>query len=227
MRYSTEPKIRTAPGGTSRAQATRIRGTGAAIRSVSATVILQFRLGQPDPSTSDPLLYVHPGDVVLAQAQPVGRLAELLAELGQVPGDHARPLGGVVMVAVAEPARRALGAHGPAGSLILRDTNASAVLTSAGTIPLGSWFRVEAWLLGSATVGQCSFSLFPEPDAVAPAETQTSLATQNFLTTVGEVEYGVAVTTASVGPWNVAWLAATDQGPIGPAFPGALASVFP
>jgi hypothetical protein len=100
----------------------------------------------------------------------------------------------------------------------------STVQTCANALIPGQWARVEAFCLGSATVGQLELKLFLTPDAplASPTETITSAATQNTAGAINAVRLGQgsAATVANYGPvWFDAFYV-RDQVYPGPADPG-------
>lgn len=112
-----------------------------------------------------------------------------------------------------------------AGGVLLTTTGRFQMLNSAGTtitttastIPLNAWFRIEGFILGSATVGQTELKFFKSPDAIVPAETNTSAASQNTAGTLDTYRFGVAVAIASVGPFWMDDIGLSNTGYLGPA----------
>lgn len=110
----------------------------------------------------------------------------------------------------------------------------SVTYSSAGTsfvnftaaVPTNSWFRVEGFVLVSATAGQVSASMFSASmDGLTPDETHTSAATLAVGTLSGTTTYSLgdssAVTMTSAILFDD-W-ALDSTGPIGPVSGGALA----
>ena len=52
------------------------------------------------------------------------------------------------------------------------DTTAPSVITTA-SVPLSAWFRVEGFVISSATAGQHEIKLFTSPDSVTAARART------------------------------------------------------
>lgn len=109
--------------------------------------------------------------------------------------------------------------------LQVTDASGGAILTSALTLPSASYFRVEGFCIGSATVGQVQVKTFLSPDSATPDETLTSSALQNTSGLVFGIAWGnrfngggttVVHTVGAVG--------VTDQGYLGPIATGATVS---
>lgn len=88
-----------------------------------------------------------------------------------------------------------------AGKLQWINSANTAIINSTATIPLNQWFRVEGFLIGSATVGQVETKLFNSPDASSPDETDTSTANQNTFGSITGNRFGVSGSTANVTFW--------------------------
>jgi hypothetical protein len=116
-----------------------------------------------------------------------------------------------------------------AGKLIVRQSTGSLItnMTSTASIPLNAWFRIEGFVLQSATVGQVELKLFTTSmDATSPDETDTSAATQNTnASPATQVLFGVSGSSlANVGPFWQDDIAVSDSGYIGPVITGTNAS---
>jgi hypothetical protein len=112
------------------------------------------------------------------------------------------------------------------GKLLVVNAAGSSVTTSTATIPLNAWFRIEGFVIGSATVGQTELKLFTSADSTTPAETDSSAATQNTTGTLDTYRFGVAVSVASVGPFWMDDIGLSAAGYIGPSlFTVTLAAV--
>ena len=105
-----------------------------------------------------------------------------------------------------------------AGKILLADSGGSVRLTSAASIPLNAWWRLEGFCVGSATVGQLSFSIWTTSmdSSGAADETQTSAASFNTLSTITKAIGGCQTTIASVGPYWIDDLAISGTGAVGP-----------
>jgi hypothetical protein len=105
-----------------------------------------------------------------------------------------------------------------AQKIIMQNSGSTTILTSANTYPLNQWFRVEGFLLASATVGQLEFKLFNGLDDPSVLETQTSTALQNTGASVGSIGWGISNSPASaVGPLWLDDFGASTTGYLGPA----------
>jgi hypothetical protein len=103
------------------------------------------------------------------------------------------------------------------GTLSMRNAAGTVVVTTTNAVPLSQWYRVEGYVVSSATAGQVSVSLYSSPDSTTPAETQTSGATQN--TTGGslsQMRFGAASGAVSGLTWWMDDVAASVSGPVGP-----------
>lgn len=76
------------------------------------------------------------------------------------------------------------------GKLIMQDGGGTARATMTSSIPTGAWFRVEGFMVGSATVGQVSVSRYDTMDSTSATETQTSAATLNTTGSVANLQLG-------------------------------------
>lgn len=112
------------------------------------------------------------------------------------------------------------------GTLQFTNTGGTVILTSTATVPLNQWFRVEGFVIGSATVGQMEMKLFKTADSSTPDETDTSTAVQNTSGSPNTYRFGVTSALANAGPYWMDDLGLSDSGYIGPAV-AAAASVQP
>lgn len=103
------------------------------------------------------------------------------------------------------------------GTLSVRDTNGSTIVTTTNTVPNGSWYRLEGYCTSNASTGQVELKLFDSPSSATPTETQTSAATQNTLGgAIGETRFGIA---NAAGSGHTFWIddpACSTSGYIGP-----------
>lgn len=103
-----------------------------------------------------------------------------------------------------------------AGNLALRDTNGTTILTSASLIPNNVWFRIEGYMLSSATVGQMELQYFSNPFGLTPDEVLTTTATLNTNGgTINQVRYGASPGVSAGLTWRMARPAVSDGGYIG------------
>jgi hypothetical protein len=108
-------------------------------------------------------------------------------------------------------------AIGTTGKIQFFNSSGSAIITTANTIPTNAWFRVEAFLLGSATVGQMQLKTFTTSmDSTTPNELLTSTATQNTAGAPGLFSFGQISNTASVGPFWMDEIGISTTGYLGP-----------
>ena len=113
-----------------------------------------------------------------------------------------------------------------AQKIIMQNSGSTTILTSANTYPLNQWFRVEGFLLASATVGQLEFRLFNGLDDPTILETQTSTALQNTGASVGSIGWGISNSPASaVGPLWLDDFGVSTTGYLGPAVTAAGAAL--
>src|SRR5262249_14116666 len=87
------------------------------------------------------------------------------------------------------------------GQLKFNNTSGSAIFTTTAAIPLNQWFRLEGFVVGDASVGQVSLSLYDSADSTSPTETDTSTANQNTAGPVTDVRFGVGTAVANAGPY--------------------------
>lgn len=100
-----------------------------------------------------------------------------------------------------------------AGKLAVRDAAGTTILTSASTIPSGSWFRIEGFMLSSATVGQIELQYFSTPFATTPTETLTTTASLNTNGgVINQARYGMATGAQANRTFWMAVPAAADGG---------------
>jgi hypothetical protein len=115
------------------------------------------------------------------------------------------------------------------GFLQYVDSAAATILTGAVAIPLNAWWRVEGFVIASATVGQVEYKLYKTPDSTSPDETKTSAATQNTNTALVQHRMGPYAQNTLNGP--AMWIddiGVSNTGYIGPAAsPAANAALLP
>lgn len=111
------------------------------------------------------------------------------------------------------------------GTLSFNDTSAAA-FTTTNAIPLNTWYRLEGFCTGSATVGQLELKMFAG-DSATPVETDTSAATRNTGGTQDSYRFGSLQTVTNTPALTIYYddigLSSTGYlGPSGVAFvPGA------
>lgn len=76
------------------------------------------------------------------------------------------------------------------GKLIMMDGGGVARATMTTSMPTGAWFRVEGFMIGSATVGQVSMSRYDTMDSGTATETQASAATLNTTGAIANLQLG-------------------------------------
>ena len=105
------------------------------------------------------------------------------------------------------------------------NTSSATILTSALTLPLNQWNRIEAFCTGSASAGQVEFRLYTtSPDEALGSydEIQTSSTTQNTAGAITQVRFGQAAgALASYGPLWMDDVGASDTAYLGPSVPAA------
>ena len=65
-------------------------------------------------------------------------------------------------------------------------------MTTTNSVNTSAWFRIEGFVISSATVGQVELKLFNSMDSTTATETLTSAATQNTGSGIGEEIFGQA-----------------------------------
>jgi len=104
-----------------------------------------------------------------------------------------------------------------AGHVLATSAAGTTVLTSAATVPLARWFRVEGFVRCSATAGQLEFRLFTSGmDSGTPDEVRTSAATQVLTASADSYVYGLQSNSLVMSWWQDD-VALSDLGYIGPA----------
>lgn len=110
------------------------------------------------------------------------------------------------------------------GNLVFDDSTFTAQITTTAAIPLNQWFRIEGFVVGSATVGQLSLSLYDTMDSTSATETHTTGATLNTAGQVGQVSFGQLFSQGTSTTWWVDDVGVSTTGLLGPVTPAA---VFP
>ncbi len=108
------------------------------------------------------------------------------------------------------------------GKLAIIDSLSAQKATSATTIPLNQWFRVESFITGANPTGQLEIKLFSHHTDTVPLETVTTGATLNTLNAgngINTARFGDEAGTPvlGVGPYWADDLGASTTGYIGPA----------
>jgi hypothetical protein len=106
------------------------------------------------------------------------------------------------------------------GKLRSLDSAGATVQTMTNSVALNAWFRVEAMILTSATVGQVEVKLFNTPDSTTPTETITSSANLNTGANMNTYRFGNTVSAANMGPFWMDDLGLSTTGYIGPVVAG-------
>ncbi len=105
------------------------------------------------------------------------------------------------------------------GKLQWLNTSGSSITgaTTANSVPLNAWCRIEGFVLGSATAGQVETRLFTTVNGTNPLEIVTSAPAQNTAGSMNGVIFGPNNTNSNVGPFWVDDLGLSTTGYIGPA----------
>jgi hypothetical protein len=104
------------------------------------------------------------------------------------------------------------------GTIDIRDSGGNNGLVSQSIVPIGRVWRLEIFITGGQSTGQCGFRLFiSNPENPLPDEQQISNATQAFTGTPALYDFGVSVNTAQAGPLWLSQPALSSIGWIGPA----------
>ena len=96
---------------------------------------------------------------------------------------------------------------------------------STAAVPIGSWFRIEGFVIVSTSVGQVGFSLFTSGmDNVPPDETHTSAATLNIGTLSGTTSYNFGDSSSIVMTSAILFddIGLSSTGPLGPVGASAI-----
>lgn len=117
------------------------------------------------------------------------------------------------------------------GKIGIRDSAGTSQGATTAGITLSSWFRVEGYMIGSATVGRVEAKLFNTPTSTTPTETLTTAATLNTLGLLDGVNFGNPSSATSWDAWfdGLAGSTAGYAGPLpaGPSATGTLALPAP
>jgi hypothetical protein len=103
------------------------------------------------------------------------------------------------------------------GTISVRNTSGSVIVTTTNTIPLNTLFRIEGYITSNASTGQVELKLFSSAWSSTATETQTSGANQNTLGGVmNQVRFGAASFAQSGLTWGQWGCAVSVTGYIGP-----------
>lgn len=103
------------------------------------------------------------------------------------------------------------------GTISFIDSASIVQLTSAKTIPLGSWWRLEGYITGSASTGKAEFKcFFTSPDGSTADETKTSGATLNTSGSIQGIRMGIPDALANI-TLHLDEVLVTDIGYMGPS----------
>jgi len=104
------------------------------------------------------------------------------------------------------------------GTLRFNNSSGSQILATTASIPLGQWFRVEGFVIGSTANGQVSITLFDSMDSTTATEgPDTSTATQATSGPMTQAVYGnIGATAANVGPYWMDDIGLSSTGYLGP-----------
>jgi len=102
------------------------------------------------------------------------------------------------------------------GTISVRNTSGTVIVTTTNTIPLNTLFRIEGYITSNASTGQVELKLYSSPWSATPTETQTSGANQNTLGGVlNQVRFGAATAATSGLTWGQWGCAVSITGYIG------------
>lgn len=100
------------------------------------------------------------------------------------------------------------------GTFQITDELNDTVLTTTTVIPLNQWFRVEGYVIGSAT-GSAEFKLFSSMDSTVPDETED--VSLNSRGTLGAFQFGATASKASAPTYWLDDIGVSTAGYLGPA----------
>jgi hypothetical protein len=112
-----------------------------------------------------------------------------------------------------------------AGKVVTVNSAGATQTTSTAVVPTNQWFRLEGYIIGSASAGQIQVEIFTSSmDAVSPDETDTTGSAINTANTITALVFGNPSSQGSYTFW-LDDLGASSTGYIGPAlFTVALAA---
>src|SRR5215469_10987949 len=106
-----------------------------------------------------------------------------------------------------------------AGKVQVLDTNSTQQIISTASIPLNTWFRLEGYVTGSATVGKAQLQcFFAGADNTTASETHTTGATLNTGGAVAAYRLGINNSLSNIGPFWVKDTGVTSSGLMGPSY---------
>jgi hypothetical protein len=111
----------------------------------------------------------------------------------------------------------------PTGLLSVSDSTGAIVLNSGITVPLGSWFRVEGYVLGdSQHNGGLELKTFTAMDSQTAADTQTAATGQSTFGFINQVRIGCTTSRANI-TLHLDEIGIAADGYLGPVFTPQLA----
>lgn len=103
------------------------------------------------------------------------------------------------------------------GTLSMRNTSGTTVITTTNTVNLNAWYRIEGYVISNASTGQVELKLFNSPASATPTETQTSAANLNTLGgQINNIRYGLGTGNVANVSWWMDDVADAIAGYIGP-----------
>jgi hypothetical protein len=103
------------------------------------------------------------------------------------------------------------------GTLSVRNTSGSVIVTTTNTVPNSAWYRIEGYVTSNASTGQVELKLFTSPDSATATETQTSGANQDTAGgNINQVRFGLSAASATTITWWMDDVAVSVAGYIGP-----------
>lgn len=111
-----------------------------------------------------------------------------------------------------------------AGNVVTLNTTGGIQTTSTNVVPLNQWFRLEGYVIGSASAGQIQVQLYLNgDDAATPTETNTSGAAVNTASAINKIDFGNPSSSINYTFW-MDDVGASSTGYIGPVASGAAGS---
>ena len=113
------------------------------------------------------------------------------------------------------------------GQLRMEDSSNAEIFGTTAPAPTGRWFRLEGFVIASASAGQVQLKLYDNADSTIPTETDTSAATVNTFGAPDNYRFGAVTSAANIGPFWMDSIGLSSTGYLGPAVAPRAASIVP